>query len=177
MGVKESALNISTTCSRINAAFPPLCCYSQTDVCRHSSSSSLDEGVPAVFHCKTSAGGSDKYTLNSDRDVMIATSLPLCILWRVARFSRERFKTSSLCDSFIATCHRADDGPYWVCGWVVWCVYVGVGHITGINVTVMVPWWAKIGIWLNSWHQHPKRFVTSPKMHSDDRHNSLRVQM
>lgn len=107
-GSQESGLNISTTCIRINTAFPPLCCYSQTDVCRHSSSS-LDEREPTVFH---SAGGSDKYTFNFDCDVMIAMSLPLCFLCKVVGFSRDRFKTSSLCDSFITACHWTDDVSY-----------------------------------------------------------------
>lgn len=32
---QESGLNIWATCWGINAVFPPLCCSSQTDVCRH----------------------------------------------------------------------------------------------------------------------------------------------
>lgn len=88
-GSQESGLNIRTSCSRINAAFPPLCCYSQTDACRHSSST-LDEREPAVSPCKTSAGDSNKYTLNFDCDVLIAMSL--CFLCAVAGFSRKCFK-------------------------------------------------------------------------------------
>lgn len=37
-------------------------------------------GNPLFFHCKTSAGGSDKYTLNFDSDDMIAMLLRLWCL-------------------------------------------------------------------------------------------------
>ncbi len=125
---------------------------------------------PLFFHCKTSAGGSDKYTLNFDCDVRIAISLSLCFLCEVMGFSRDRFKTSSLCDSFITACHWTDGGLYWVCGWLVWCVYVGVGNKTGINVT-MVERSAMIWIWLYCLHQHKLDFVASHYVYCEDQHN------
>lgn len=76
--------------------------------------------------------------LNFDCDVMIAMSLPPCFLCTLAGFSRERFKTSSLCDSFIAACHWTDDGPYYgVGGWCMVCVCKGGKYNWYLNVTVV----------------------------------------
>lgn len=104
-GSQESGLNIRTSCSRINAAFPPLCCYSQTDVCMHSSSS-LDDRLTTVFHCKTSAGGSDICAFNFDSEVMVPMSLPLCFLCKVVGFRHLPSVTVLLLP---VTAH---DGPY-----------------------------------------------------------------
>lgn len=57
------------------------------------------------------------------------------ILCQVAGFSQTIFNTSSPYDSFITTCHCADDGPYWVCGCYGVCIQ-GWKKETGINVTI-----------------------------------------
>lgn len=122
-GSQESGLNINTTCSWINAAFPPLCCYSRTNA-----------GIPLPplgerglgFHCKTSAGGSDKYTLKFACDVMIATFLPLCFLCKVAGCGRNVFPAWQLyyCLPLDWLWSLLSE---WVGGWVFRCVCVGGG--------------------------------------------------
>ena len=52
------------------------------------------------------------------------------------------FKTSSLCDSFIAACYKTDDGSYWVCVWVGGMVCVG--NKSGMNVKNCGIWYDDI---------------------------------